>query len=64
MLVGLYKEELDELIKIHRSAAIRAAAVGDWDKVKHHEDRAKFLVSEGGYAGNDPNLEPVIEHNG
>jgi hypothetical protein len=59
MQLELYKEEVDELIKAHRSAAIRAAAAGDLGKVDHHEARVKFLIESGGYADDDPRLDPV-----
>lgn len=58
MLLDLYKEEVDELVKAHRAAAIGAAAAGDTDKAQHHEARARFLIEEGGYSENDPNLQP------
>lgn len=56
--LNVYKEEIEELIKAHRSAAIRAAAAGDMDKAHHHEARAKFLIDAGGYVEDDPDLAP------
>jgi hypothetical protein len=49
MQLEVYKDELDELIKAHRSAAVRAAAAGDTDKASYHEARAKVLMEAGGY---------------
>ena len=60
MQVDLYKEELDELIKAHRSAAIKAAAAGNMDKANHHEARAKFLIETGGYLSDDPDLQSDV----
>jgi hypothetical protein len=64
MQLDVYKEELDELIKAHRSAAIRAAAAGDTDKASHHEARAGVLIEVGGYVADDPNLQPPMGQNG
>ena len=61
MKLDLYKEEIDELIKAHRSASIRAAAASDTDKANHHEARVKFLIEAGGYVEDDPNLGPRME---
>lgn len=43
MEIDLYSEEIVELIKIHRSAAVHAAQAGDVDKAEFHEARAKHL---------------------
>jgi hypothetical protein len=58
MQINLWKDELDELVKAHRSAAIRAAAAGDMDKARHHETRAGVLIETGGYDSDDPDLRP------
>lgn len=49
MEINISKEEMDLLISTHNSAAIRAAAVGDKDKMAHHEARAQHLREIGGY---------------